>query len=113
MTSSTTTSANGSELGGARPSSMGPKVVHLKLYVARTTPNSVRAEHNLHIATKSVAVEGVTFEIEVIDVFTQQKRAILDNVIVTPTLIMENGDRRHTLVGDLSETVRLHAMLLA
>ncbi|MBZ9675186.1 circadian clock KaiB family protein [Mesorhizobium sp. ES1-1] len=113
MTSITPTNATQPGPSGSRPPGAAPKTIKLKLYVAGATPNSVRAEHNLHTAIKSIAAEVMTFELQVIDVFTQQKRAILDNVIVTPTLIMEKGDRRHTLVGDLSETARLHAMLLA
>jgi hypothetical protein len=94
-----------------RQSDHPPEVVDLKLYIARSTPNSVRAEHNLNAALKIVSVGGVVFNIEVIDVFTNGKRAILDNVIVTPTLLVAKGGKNHTIVGDLSETVQLHAML--
>jgi len=87
------------------------KVIELKLYIARSTPNSVRAEQNLNSALKTVRVADVTFKIEVIDVFTNGKRAILDNVIVTPTLIVAKGGKNHTIVGDLSETLQLHNML--
>lgn len=90
----------------------GPaQVVELKLYIARLTPNSVRAEQNLQAAMKTIHMEGVIFNIEVIDVFTDGKRAILDNVIVTPTLIVAKGSKRYTIVGDLSETIQWHAML--
>ena len=101
-------SKTGSE---AQSAGKAPQVVELKLYIARSTPNSVRAEHNLANALKTVRIEDVVFKIEVIDVFTNGKRAILDNVIVTPTLIVAKGGKNHTIVGDLSETGQLHAML--
>ena len=77
------------------------------------TPNSVRAEHNLNIALKRFSVADVTFDIEVIDVFTYGKRAILDNVIVTPTLIVAKACKVHSIVGNLSETTQLRAVLVS
>jgi hypothetical protein len=87
------------------------RVVALKLYIARSTPNSVRAEQNLDTALEAVRMEDVVFDMEVIDVFTNGKRAILDNVIVTPTLIVAKGGKSQTIVGDLSDTMLLISML--
>jgi hypothetical protein len=94
------------------PASRRPQQVELKLYIARSTPNSVRAEQNLQAALKNVWTDNVVFSIEVIDVFANAKRAIRDNVIVTPTLIIAHGGKDQTIVGDLSNTTRLHAMLI-
>ena len=88
-------------------------MVELKLYIARSTPNSVRAHQNLENTLKTIGVKDMLFNLEVIDVFTNGKRAILDNVIVTPTLIVAKGGKNHTIVGDLSESVQLHAILTA
>ncbi|MDB5506371.1 MAG: hypothetical protein JWR75_1009 [Devosia sp.] len=88
-----------------------PKVVDLKLYIARSTPNSVRAEQNLYAALDTFRDEDIIFDVEIVDVFTSGKRAVRDNVIVTPTLIVRRDGDKRTIVGDLSETIQLHAML--
>ena len=87
------------------------KPVHLRLYIAGSTPNSIRAEQNLKIALKTFSDEEFAFNIEVIDVFTSSKRAILDNVIVTPTLLVIAAGQSQTVVGDLSQTSKLQAIL--
>lgn len=95
-----------------KPDGKAPTMIELKLYIARSTPNSVRAEQNLCAALKTIQFDNIVFSTEVIDVFTNGKRAIIDNVIVTPTLIVAKGGKSQTIVGDLSETSRLHAMLI-
>jgi circadian clock protein KaiB len=83
----------------------------LRLYVARSTPSSVRAEHNLVIALEQLP-EGFTFtNVEIIDVFLQPKRAITDGVVVTPTLIGSTSHKRIVLIGDLSDQVQLKRIL--
>jgi hypothetical protein len=76
----------------------------LRLYVARGTPNSVRAEQNLKLA---LAEAAGGFQPEVIDVLSNSRRAIKDGVIVTPTLIGHCGERRQIILGDLSDMKRL------
>lgn len=83
----------------------------LRLYVARSTPNSLRAEHNLVSAMTTLADGGASLNLEVIDVFAQPKRAITDGVIVTPTLIAWKAGRRTTMMGDLTDTARLTFLL--
>jgi circadian clock protein KaiB len=75
----------------------------LRLYVARSTPNSVRAEQNL-AAVLAVLSEGFAgLMVETIDVFLQPKRAITDGVVVTPTLIGSTAEKRIVLMGDLAD----------
>jgi hypothetical protein len=82
----------------------------LRLYVARATPNSVRAQHNLAVALG--ALQGVNApELEIIDVFSQAKRAIIDGVVVTPTLIGTAFSRRVVLMGDLADQDHLKRTL--
>lgn len=107
----TSTQKNETAIGEGLLSCKNPQVVELKLYIARSTPNSVRAHQNLDTALKTIRIEDVVFNVEVIDVFTNGKRAILDNVIVTPTLIVAKDGKNHTIVGDLSESRQLHAIL--
>lgn len=85
--------------------------VGLRLYIARSTPNSVRAEESLRAAVAELDGHGVQLPIEIVDVFTNPKRAIIDGVIVTPTLFALLPNRRITMMGDLTDTVRLHGLL--
>jgi len=85
-------------------------VTRLRLYVARSTPNSVRAEHNLSVALEKMQ-GGSPTELEVIDVFLQPKRAITDGVVVTPTLIGLGLNKRIMLMGDLADEEHLRRVL--
>ena len=81
----------------------------LRLYVASSTPNSARAEDNLRVALDGMG--GERPELEIVDVFTQPRRAVTDGVIVTPTLIGLRGTLRLTLIGDLTDAAKLHGLL--
>lgn len=85
-----------------------PSSITLRLYISRSTPNSMRAEQNLLEALAEPGRENTGFILDIIDVFANGKRAIKDGVIVTPTLIVLRGDQRFTIVGDLSDRSRLH-----
>lgn len=83
----------------------------LRLYVARSTPNSVRAEHNLAAALAPTCGQDSAPAVEVIDVFLQPKRALTDGVVVTPTLIGTYAGKRIVLMGDLSDQAHLQRVL--
>ena len=80
-------------------------------YVARSTPNSVRAEHNLSSVLQELGSELVRPALEIIDVFSQPKRAITDSVVVTPTLIGTGRGQKILLMGDLADRVQLAGAL--
>jgi hypothetical protein len=71
----------------------------------------MRAEHNLRAALLEFDDDGTRIELEVVDVFTHPKRAIIDGVIVTPTLIGIVADGRTTMMGDLTDTAKLRHLL--
>jgi len=81
----------------------------LRLYVARGTPNSARAEQNL--AAALAGRDDLRHHLEIINVFVEARRALRDGVMVTPTLIACKGDQRQMLIGDLTETKRLELVL--
>jgi hypothetical protein len=82
----------------------------LRLYVASTTPNSERAKANLDAALRdSSASPG--YRVELIDVLADAKRAVTDNVIVTPTLVAIGSKRQLIMVGDLSDSNKLQGLL--
>ncbi len=111
MTSSSELAAAGEDSVGSgytRPSAEAPQ---LRLYIARSTPNSVRAEQNLGAVLASLGANRAHLVPEIIDVFANGKRAVNDGVIVTPTFVVLRGDKRYTLVGDLSDVSQLKALL--
>ncbi len=85
--------------------------LRLRLYVARSTPNSVRAASNLSAALATLDIKIEPPALEEIDVFAQPKRAITDGVIVTPTLIGTHGLKRVVLMGDLADQKLLESTL--
>lgn len=80
-------------------------VFKFRLYVARNTPYAVRATTNLkqfcqlYLAGRHV--------IEVVDVFKQPKRALADQIYLTPTLMRIAPAPVRRIVGTLSEPQRL------
>ncbi len=87
------------------------RVVRIRLYIAKSTPNSTRAEHNISAALKMWDDEDGCFELEVIDVFVHPKQAITDGVMVTPTLVGLRANGRSAMVGDLSDSAKLQLLL--
>lgn len=83
-----------------RPAS-GPS---LRLYVAGSTPNSQRARANLEAILKRTCEEC---DVEIVDVLVDPRRAIADNILVTPTLLSLGGGKSSVLIGDLSDTTTL------
>ena len=83
----------------------------LRLYIARSTPNSVRAEHNLTVALKDMNDELGKPELEIVDVFAHPKRALTDSVMITPTLIGMGPNGRHTMIGDLADGAKLRRFI--
>ena len=85
--------------------------VRLRLYLAGSTPNSQRAEANLDEALREFS--GRDFDVEHIDVLLDVKRAVTDSIIVTPTLVAIGRKTRLMIIGDLSDSKKLHAFLTA
>jgi hypothetical protein len=51
------------------------------------------------------------YRVELIDVLADAKRAVTDNVIVTPTLVAIGSKRQLIMVGDLSDSNKLQGLL--
>ena len=82
----------------------------LRLYVAKGTPNSSRAESNLRSALRETGGAD-KLPLEIIDVFKDSKRALIDGVIVTPTLIGAGKSGRSVMIGDLTDSLKLAILL--
>lgn len=79
-----------------------PPVFKFRLYVAGDAPNSIRALANLTAFCQERLPDR--HEIEIVDVFKAPKRALADNVFMTPTLIKLAPDPVRRIVGTLSQT---------
>ena len=77
----------------------------LRLYVAGSTPKSVRAFENL----KRICEEHLAgaYEIEVVDLIEEPERARPDQVLAIPTLVRQLPPPVRKIIGDLSETGRV------
>ena len=78
-----------------------PDTVMLRLYVAGTAPNSLRAIANLH-ALCAEHLPGRS-EVEIVDALEEPLRTLDDGVLVTPTLLKLAPGPVRTLIGDLSD----------
>jgi circadian clock protein KaiB len=83
--------------------------LRLRLYVAGTAPNSVRAIANTRAVCEQHFPER--HEIEVIDLLKHPERAMADEILVTPTL-MKLSPRPQRVIGNLSDTAQLLIALI-
>ena len=77
-------------------------IFKFRLYVAGDAPNSVQALANLTALCRAHLPDR--HEIEVVDVLREPKRAMADDVIMTPTLIKLAPSPVRRIVGTLSQT---------
>ena len=80
----------------------------IRLYISGVTPRSVRAVENLKAICREL---GESWELEVIDVYQQPRRASEDGVLVTPTLIEKSQGVVRRLVGELGDRRRIRQAL--
>ena len=73
-----------------------------RLYVAGDAPNSAQAIANLTALCRAHLTNR--HEIEIVDVFREPKRALIDGVFLTPTLVKLAPSPVQIIVGSLSQT---------
>ena len=85
--------------------------VVLRLYVAGTAPNSLRALGNI----RAICAERFpgAHELEVVDMLAEPARALKDGVIVTPTLLRMSPGPIQRLVGSLNDAANVIRVLEA
>jgi circadian clock protein KaiB len=82
---------------------MIPSVIFkFRLYVAGDTINSSQAVANLNAICRSYLSDR--YEIELVDVFREPKRALEDSIFMTPTLIKLEPTPVERIIGTLSQT---------
>ena len=92
----------------ARPRKPGlrkPVVWKLRLYVAGQTPKSIRAISNLKVLCEE-HLKG-RYQIEVIDLMENPQLARGDQIVAIPTLVRRLPRPLRTIIGDMSDSVRL------
>jgi circadian clock protein KaiB len=83
--------------------------VVLRLYIANSAPNSIKAIANLEAICKEHLQDG--FKLEIIDVLEFPRRALADGVLVTPHLAKLSPSPAAKIVGNLSDRSNvLHAL---
>jgi circadian clock protein KaiB len=92
----------------ARPRKPGldkPVIWNLRLYVAGQSPTSVRALANLKVLCEE-HLKG-RYRIELIDLRKHPQLARGDQIVAVPTLVRRLPLPLRTIIGDLSNSVRL------
>ena len=88
-----------------KPVRSKPVVWKLRLYVAGQTPKSIRAFANLKVMCEEY-LKG-RYQIEVIDLRKNPQLARGDQIVAIPTLVRRLPLPLRTIIGDLSNSVRL------
>ncbi len=81
----------------------------LRLYVSGSTQRSIRAITNLK-AICELHLRG-RYDLIVVDLYEQKERAQEDQILVAPTLVRESPLPIRRMIGDLSSTDRVLAIL--
>jgi circadian clock protein KaiB len=81
----------------------------LRLYVSGSTQRSIRAITNLK-AICELHLRG-RYDLIVVDLYEQKERAQKDQILVAPTLVRESPLPIRRMIGDLSSTARVLAIL--
>jgi circadian clock protein KaiB len=77
----------------------------LRLYVAGSSPHSLRAIQNVkQICDAELAGH---YELEVVDIYKEPLRAVVDQIVAIPTLIKRAPGELRRMIGDMSETAVL------
>lgn len=83
-------------------------IFKFRLFVAGDAPNSTQAIANLAAFCRAHLPDR--YEIEIIDVFREPKRALAESIFMTPTLVVRTPPPVRKIVGTLSQA---QTMLLA
>ena len=84
-------------------------VVVMRLYIAGSAPNSVKAIANLQAICDQHLKNS--YRLELIDVCEYPQRALADGVLVTPSLTKVSPGRTANIIGNLSDTSSVMAAL--
>jgi circadian clock protein KaiB len=92
----------------AKPKKKESKLL-LRLYIAGNAPNSLAAITNATAVCEKHFAPA--YHIEIVDMLTHPGRALIDRIIVTPTLIRLFPLPARRIVGNLSDTHQMRLLL--
>ena len=81
----------------------------MRLYIAGSAPNSVKAIANLEAICKVHLKDA--YRLEIVDVCEHPRRALDDGVLVTPSLTKLSPSPGANVIGNLSDTGSVLAAL--
>ncbi|HEU4780572.1 MAG TPA: circadian clock KaiB family protein [Steroidobacteraceae bacterium] len=81
----------------------------MRLYVAGSAPNSVKAIANLEQICRQHLKEA--YRLEIVDVCEHPRRALDDGILVTPSLTKLSPSPGSNIIGNLSDTSSVLAAL--
>jgi len=81
----------------------------MRLYVAGSAPNSVKAIANLQAICGRYLKDG--YKLEIVDVCEHPRRALAEGVLVTPSLAKVSPAPSANVIGNLSDTRSVLAAL--
>lgn len=87
------------------PDSDGDELIVFRLYIASGAPNSMRAQTTLRRLCEN-HLRG-HYRIEIVDVLEEPRRALNDNVLVTPALVKVAPLPSWQMTGDLSASSKI------
>jgi circadian clock protein KaiB len=82
-----------------------PGYYRLSLYIAGRTGKSLAALDNLQQVCEAHLAGN--YEIEVVDLLQNPRRAALDQIVAIPTLLRRMPEPKRRIIGTLSDTRRL------
>jgi len=81
---------------------MSGELFLFRLYISGDAPNSLQAIANLTQICETHLPDQ--YEIEIVDVLLDPKRALTESIFMTPTLVTNSPYPGHRIVGTLSHT---------
>ncbi len=84
--------------------------LHLRLYVAGHAPNSLRAVASIRMICDEHF--PAAHDLEIVDMLEHPQKALVDQVIVTPTLLKLNPLPVQRIVGGLSDRAQVLRLLV-
>jgi circadian clock protein KaiB len=83
--------------------------IRLRLYVAGSTPRSLRAVENLQELCGRLEAEDV--QVEIVDLLEDPDRARQDDIVAIPTLVRREPTPPRRIIGDLADRERVVTLL--
>lgn len=100
------------ELTSVHDGNCADKLTKFRLYVAQSTPSSVRATNNLRLLLEELGLAWTDDSVEIVDIFQFPKRALAEGIVATPTLLILNQTKIFVVIGDLTNIGSLNKYIV-